>query len=122
MPTDPELRWADLYSRLAAHLIERGRAENALREAEQTHRARLEEEVANRTAELQVRVAERDALLQEVHHRVKNNLHVITSMLEMQGRRQTISLPSASWRKHAIGSCPSLRFTNCSINLVRFQR
>ncbi|WP_446743644.1 GAF domain-containing protein [Silvibacterium acidisoli] len=87
VPTESELRWADLYSRLAAHLIERGRAENALRQAEKNHRVRLEEEVANRTAELQVRVAERDALLQEVHHRVKNNLHVITSMLEMQARR-----------------------------------
>jgi PAS domain S-box-containing protein len=54
---------------------------------QRTARVRLEEEVANRTAELEVRVAERDALLQEVHHRVKNNLHVVNSMLEMQARR-----------------------------------
>jgi PAS domain S-box-containing protein len=50
-------------------------------------RERLEEVVSNRTAELKVQVQERDALLQEVHHRVKNNLHVVNSMLEMQARR-----------------------------------
>jgi PAS domain S-box-containing protein len=48
------------------------RAETALRESEQRFR----------TA-----VSERDALLKELHHRVKNNLQVITSLLEMQARR-----------------------------------
>ena len=54
---------------------------------QRTARVRLEQEVASRTAELEIQVAERDALLQEVHHRVKNNLHVVNSMLEMQARR-----------------------------------
>jgi two-component sensor histidine kinase/PAS domain-containing protein len=42
---------------------------------------------SHREAEaLRTAVAKRDTLLAEVHHRVKNNLQVITSMLEMQGR------------------------------------
>ncbi len=37
--------------------------------------------------ELRKALADRDALLREVHHRVKNNLQVITSMLEMQAHQ-----------------------------------
>jgi two-component sensor histidine kinase len=39
------------------------------------------------TRALQASVAERGALLQEVHHRVKNNLQIIASMINMQMRR-----------------------------------
>jgi PAS domain S-box-containing protein len=53
-------------------ITERKRAELALRESEQRLRAA---------------VGEREALLKELHHRVKNNLQVITSLLEMQARR-----------------------------------
>ena len=37
-PADRELRWAALYAPLAAHLIERNRTEEALRESEEKYR------------------------------------------------------------------------------------
>lgn len=36
--------------------------------------------------EMQARVAERETLLRELHHRVKNNLQIIASLLSMQAR------------------------------------
>jgi two-component sensor histidine kinase len=45
---------------------------------------RLEETVGERTRELRESLAEQTALLQEVHHRVKNNLQFIAAMLQMQ--------------------------------------
>jgi NO-binding membrane sensor protein with MHYT domain/two-component sensor histidine kinase len=47
----------------------------------------LEERVRDRTAELESAVADRDILLREVHHRVKNNMQVLQSMVHMTERR-----------------------------------
>jgi PAS domain S-box-containing protein len=72
----------------------RRRSEQELRQLN----AELQERVLVRTAELR----ERESLLQEVHHRVKNNLQVMTSLINMQIR--TLADPSS---RRALQECRS---------------
>jgi PAS domain S-box-containing protein len=52
-----------------------------------TERKRSLEQLRERTADLTASLKERDVLLQEIHHRVKNNLQIIASLINMQIRR-----------------------------------
>jgi len=79
---------------------DRYRAQLALQDA----KADLERVVDERTAAL----AQRDVLLREVYHRVKNNLQVVDSLLLLQSRRLTdegakSALSALRSRVHALG-------------------
>ncbi|HEX7067035.1 MAG TPA: histidine kinase dimerization/phosphoacceptor domain -containing protein [Candidatus Limnocylindria bacterium] len=52
-------------------------------QAARQHRRTLERQVSARTADLEKVIADKDVLLREVHHRVKNNLQMIQAMIRM---------------------------------------
>jgi two-component sensor histidine kinase len=59
------------------------RVKEALRQANEA----LEARVAERTADLSRALADKDVLLKEVHHRVKNNLQVVAALLQLRAKQ-----------------------------------
>ncbi len=88
------VRWLDYLERVAA-IYARGRftvrpvqAINAPSEIRVLARTldELAENITTRDAALMASLEEKDALMREIHHRVKNNLQIISSLLSMQQR------------------------------------
>lgn len=88
------LRWLQYLQRIAAiyargrftvRPLQADRAPPEIRDLAETLAA-MAETIAARDHSLRDSIAQKDALMREIHHRVKNNLQVISSLVNMQQR------------------------------------
>jgi two-component sensor histidine kinase len=105
-----ELRTLDLYAQQAADFVDRWQAVDDLRKSEQRLRKSL---------------LEKDALLTEIHHRVKNNLQVIISLLNLQARKVQDKEAQAFFKEtrnrvHSIASIHEILYSSEDFAAVNF--
>lgn len=89
------ITWTLIGSRLRAELSRNAELEAAVRERTADLQARTEEAEALRD-ELRVALDEQKTLLAEIHHRTKNNLQLVSSMLELEADTRLVNVDQAT--------------------------
>ncbi|HWE86811.1 MAG TPA: chemotaxis protein CheB [Terracidiphilus sp.] len=96
-----------------------------IRDVTERHRAELQ--LKEQEHQLRASLAEKDALLKEIHHRVKNNLQIIASLLDLQSefldRVDTkVVLEEMKTRVRSIAAIHELLYTATDFSRIEFRR
>lgn len=77
-----------LANRINEETQKKLQAEEQLLEQQEAYTHRLEKDVQERTQKVNALLSEKEVLLREVYHRVKNNFHMVTSLLWIEYENQ----------------------------------
>lgn len=118
--------WTTLFEALALSLAFADRY-IAIQEKliyEITHKqTEIEEEVTQKTQQINQMLNTKELLLKELHHRVKNNLYIILSMVQMQGRASsdTSRFKELENRIHAISKSYDTLMLNQNLDKIEMK-